>query len=84
MDCRISQAAGRVDEMRYLIVIEKDGRGCSAYVPDLPGCVAAGDTEDEVRELISEGIQLHLKGMRETGDLIPEPTSTAEYVEAAP
>ena len=53
--------------MKYLIIIEKDGKGCSAYVPDLPGCVAAGDTEEEVRELIQEGIQLHLKGMRETG-----------------
>ena len=69
--------------MKYLIIIEKDGKGCSAYVPDLPGCVAAGDTEEEVRELIQEGIQLHLKGMRETGDPIPEPTSTAEYVETA-
>ena len=38
--------------MKYLIIIEKDGKGCSAYVPDLPGCVAAGDTEEEVRELI--------------------------------
>ena len=84
MDCRISQAAGGVEELRYLIIIEKNGKGCSAYVPDLPGCVAAGDTEDEVRELISEGIRLHLKGMRETGDLIPEPKCTAEYVEAAP
>lgn len=84
MDCRIRQAAGRVEEMRYLIIIEKNGKGCSAYVPDLPGCVAAGDTEDEVRELICEGIRLHLKGMRETGDLIPEPKCTAEYVEAAP
>ena len=79
----LSQASGRVKEMKYLIIIEKDGRGCSAYVPDLPGCVAAGNTEEEVRELIHEGIQLHLKGMRETGDSIPEPTSTAEYVEAA-
>ena len=48
--------------MKYLIIIEKDGKGCSAYVPDLPGCVAAGETEEEVRELIHEGIQLHLKG----------------------
>ena len=68
--------------MKYLIIIEKDGKGCSAYVPDLPGCVAAGDSEEEVRALIHEGIQLHLNGMRETGEIIPEPTSTGEYVEA--
>ena len=69
--------------MKFLTIIERDGKGCSAYVPDLPGCVAAGDTEKEVRELIHEGIQLHLKGMREAGDPIPEPVSTAEYFEAA-
>ena len=69
--------------MKYLIIIENDGKSCSAYVPDLPGCVAAGDTEEEVRELIHEGIRFHLEGMRETGDPVPEPVSTAEYVEAA-
>ena len=69
--------------MKYLIIIENDGKGCSAYVPDLPGCVAAGDTEEEVWELIHEGIRLHLEGKRETGDPVPEPVSTAEYVEAA-
>lgn len=70
--------------MKYRIIIEKDGKGCSAYVPDLPGCVAAGDTEEEFRELIREGIRFHLNGMRETGDSIPEPASIAEYVETAP
>lgn len=70
--------------MKYLIIIENDGKGCSAYVPDLPGCVAAGDTEEEVRELVREGIRFHLNGMREAGDSIPEPASAAEYVEAAP
>lgn len=69
--------------MRYLIIIEEDGNGCSAYVPDLPGCVAAGDTEEEVRELIHEGVRLRLEGMRETGNPNPEPAGTAEYVEAA-
>ena len=69
--------------MKYLIIIENDGKGCSAYVPDLPGCVAAGDTEEEIRELIHEGIRFHLEGMRETGDPVSEPVNTAEYVEAA-
>ena len=69
--------------MNYLVIIEKDGDGCSAYVPDLPGCVAAGDTEEEVRKLIHEAINLHLEDMRETGQDIPEPTTRADYVEAA-
>ena len=55
---------------------------CSAYVPDLPGCVAAGDTVEEVRKLIAEAVQMHLEGMREDGDPVPEPTSLCEYVEA--
>jgi predicted RNase H-like HicB family nuclease len=67
--------------MRYAIIIENDGNGCSAYVPDLPGCIAAADTVEEVRRLIAEAVQLHLEGMREDGDPIPEPTSMAEYVD---
>jgi predicted RNase H-like HicB family nuclease len=68
--------------MRYAIIIENDGQGCSAYVPDLPGCIAAAETVQEVRKLITEAIQMHLEGMREDGDCIPEPTSLCEYVEA--
>jgi predicted RNase H-like HicB family nuclease len=68
--------------MRYAIIIETEGNGCSAYVPDLPGCIAAGDTVEEVRKLIAEAIQMHLEGMREDGDPVPEPTSLCEYVEA--
>jgi predicted RNase H-like HicB family nuclease len=68
--------------MRYAIIIETDESGCSAYVPDLPGCIAAGATVEEVRTLIAEAIQMHLEGMREDGDLVPEPTSLCEYVEA--
>ena len=68
--------------MRYAIVIEKGPRSYGAYVPDLPGCVAVGDSAEEVRKLISEAIQAHLEGMREDGDAIPEPSSLAEYVDA--
>jgi predicted RNase H-like HicB family nuclease len=68
--------------MRYAVVIEKGPRNYGAYVPDLPGCVAVGDSAEEVRKLIAEAIQLHLDGMREDGDAIPEPTSLAEYIEA--
>ena len=69
--------------MRYAIIIEKGERNYSAYLPDLPGCIAAGKTIEEVRRLMSEAVELHLRGMREDGLPIPEPTSLVEYVEAA-
>ena len=69
--------------MRYAIVIEKAQGNYSAYVPDLPGCVATGKTIDELRERMSEAVELHLQGMREDGLPIREPTSLADYVEAA-
>ena len=68
---------------RYAVVIEKADHNYSAYVPDLPGCVSAGDTVEECRRNIQEAIELHLEGMREDGDPIPEPTTVAEYVDAA-
>lgn len=69
--------------MRYAIVIEKAEGNYSAYVPDLPGCVATGSTEEEAEEQIREAIEFHLQGMREDGLPIPEPTSRVNYVEAA-
>lgn len=66
--------------MEYAIVIEKTANGYSAYVPDLPGCIAAGDTEAEVRQLIREGIEIYLEEMRLDGAPIPVPTSRVEYV----
>ena len=69
--------------MRYVVVIEKGERNYSAYVPDLPGCVAVGDTLDEVKAEIRDAIAFHLDGMREDGLPIPEPSSRAEYVEVA-
>ena len=69
--------------MRYAVVIEKAKENYSAYVPDLPGCVAAGDTVEETDQLIREAIEIHLKGMREDGLPIPEPTSRVNYVDAA-
>lgn len=68
---------------RYAVVIEKAGRNYSAYVPDLPGCIATGRTVAEAERQISEAIGFHLAGMREDGIPIPEPTTIAEYVEAA-
>ena len=68
--------------MEYLVVIEKAADGSySAYVPDLPGCVATGVTPAEVGKLIREAIQLHLEGMAEDGLPIPEPSSRVDYVE---
>jgi predicted RNase H-like HicB family nuclease len=68
--------------MRYAIVIEKGETSYGAYVPDLPGCVAVGETVEEVEQLIREAIQFHIEGLREDGLPVPEPTSRAEYVEA--
>ena len=69
--------------MRYVMIIEPGARNYSAYLPDLPGCVATGHTIDEVRERMREAIELHLEGMREDGLHIPQPTTLADYVEAA-
>lgn len=70
--------------MKYAIVIEKaPGSNYSAYVPDLPGCVATADTVEEIKRLMREGIEFHLKGMREDNALIPEPTTQVDYAEVA-
>jgi len=66
--------------MRYGYVIEKAETGFSAYVPDLPGCVATGKTREQVRRRIQEAVEIHLKSMLEDGDRIPEPTSQCEYL----
>jgi predicted RNase H-like HicB family nuclease len=69
--------------MKYAVLFEKTDTGYSAYVPDLPGCIAAGDTLEETAQLMREAIGFHLAGMREDGDAIPEPRTIAEYVVAA-
>jgi predicted RNase H-like HicB family nuclease len=66
---------------RYAIVIEKAPSNYSAYVPDLPGCVATGATVEETESLLREAIELHLEGMREDGTPIPQPTSVVEYLQ---
>jgi predicted RNase H-like HicB family nuclease len=65
------------------MIIEQGERNYSACLPDLPGCIATGKTLDEVRQNMSEAVDLHLEGMREDGLPIPQPTSLADYVEAA-
>jgi predicted RNase H-like HicB family nuclease len=69
--------------MRYAVVIEKAGGNYSAYVPDLPGCVATGDTIAEVEREIAEAIRFHIDGMREDGVAVPEAVSVVEYVETS-
>ena len=65
---------------RFLVVIEKAGENYSAYLPDLPGCVATGQTRDEVERNIHEAIQFHLDGLREDNLPIPESETFAEYI----
>jgi len=67
--------------VRYAIVIEKAQSNYAAYVPDLPGCVATGQTREATEKQIRVAIELHLRGMREDGLPIPEPVSQVEYVE---
>jgi predicted RNase H-like HicB family nuclease len=69
--------------MNYTVLFEKGPTSYGAYVPDLPGCVAVAETCEEAEELIKGAIEMHLQGMREDGDSIPEPTITAAVVEAA-
>ena len=66
---------------RYAVVIEQGPTSYGAYVPDLPGCVAVAETEDEVKSLIRDAIEFHLEGLRDAGEPIPEPISRMAYVE---
>ncbi len=69
--------------MRYAIVVEKTENNYSAYVPDLPGCVAAGNTVEETENEIRLAIAFHIEGLREDGLPIPEPSSIVDYLEVA-
>lgn len=68
---------------KYTIIIERGERNYSAYCPDLPGVVAAGETEEETIELMKEAIEFHLEGLREDDLPIPEPTTSARCIEVA-
>jgi predicted RNase H-like HicB family nuclease len=69
--------------MRYAIVLEKTEHNYSAYVPDLPGCVATGDSLQETENLIREAIKFHIEGLLEDGLPLPESTSVVEYMDVA-
>jgi len=69
--------------MRFLVVIEKGETSYGAFVPDLPGCIAVGETEDEAVSLIQEAIQFHLEGLQIEGQPIPQPASKSKLIEVA-
>ena len=66
----------RQENTRYAVVIEEGENSFGAYVPDLPGCIAAAETREEVLELIQEAVEFHVEGLREDGQPIPEPSSS--------
>jgi predicted RNase H-like HicB family nuclease len=69
--------------MRYLVVVEQGATSFGAYVPDLPGCVAAGETREEVLDLIRDAIEFHIEGLRQEGQPVPPPSSTSAVVDVA-
>jgi predicted RNase H-like HicB family nuclease len=69
--------------MQYMIVVEKGQSGFGAYVPDLPGCIAAAETEEEVVALIREAIEFHIEGLKEQGEPVPQPSSRSAVVEVS-
>ena len=68
--------------MRYAIVIEKAGNNYGAYVPDLPGCIATGETVEHVKTEIRDAIRFHIEGMQEDGLEVPPPSSKVDYIAA--
>lgn len=66
--------------MKYAVIYEQTDTGYSAYVPDLPGCIAAGATLRETEDLMRGAMEMHLAGLREDGDPVPEPTTVADYI----
>lgn len=70
--------------MRYLVILEKGPTSYGAHVPDLPGCVAVAETEEDARVLIREAIAFHIEGLREAGEPVPPPSSHGEEVEIDP
>ena len=76
---RVRQASN----MKYAVILEQGENSFGAYISDLPGCVAIGETKTETLRLIREAIELHLEALRDEGGRLPEPSSSVEYVEVA-
>ena len=66
--------------MEYVVILEQGESSIGAYVPDLPGCVAVGETREEAMDLIREAIELHIESLRENGEPVPVPHSIVEKV----
>ena len=67
--------------MKYLVIVEKSDNGFGAYVPDLPGCAAAGESREETLALIQEAIEFHIEGLKNSGAPVPTPKSQSELVD---
>ena len=74
----------KAKEKEYIVIYEWTGRNYSAYVPDLPGCIAAADTLEETEALMKEAIKLYLEALREEGKAVPEPTTKARAISVVP
>lgn len=84
MNAILKQASFKeMNGTEYVVIIEKGDSSYGAYVPDLPGCVAVGQTKAEVEKLVAEAIAVHLESLRENGDALPEPNSQVEYIAPA-
>jgi predicted RNase H-like HicB family nuclease len=69
--------------MKYTVIVEQGERSWGAYVPDFPGCIAAGESREEVLQLIREAIEFHVEGLLQQGETVPEPHSFSEVVEVS-
>lgn len=67
--------------MKYAVIVEKGESSFGAYVPDLPGCVAVSENRAEVLQLIKEAIEFHIEGLHESGEVVPEPSLSVEYIQ---
>ncbi len=72
-----------MNDMKYAVVIEQGPTSFGVHVPDLPGCIAVGETREEALQLIQEAIKLHMQGLIESGENVPPPSSSIEYVHVA-
>jgi predicted RNase H-like HicB family nuclease len=73
----------RKRQVQQTVVIEKGSKGFGAYVPDLPGCIAAAKTRDEVVKLIQDAMEFHIEGLKQDGEPVPKPASSVEFIEVA-
>jgi len=69
-----------MNDMKYLVIIEEGPTSFSAYVPDLPGCIAAAETREETLALMQEAVEFHIEEMKASGETVPPPTSHSEFV----